>query len=58
MTRARSMWMIGLNEWGMQRVALGYTICVNSVHPGGIQTDVLHSIMTRHVERLHFNLSG
>ncbi len=35
---------------GAEFAALGYNIRVNSVHPGGIDTDMLGSIMDRYVE--------
>ena len=35
---------------GAEFAALGYNIRVNSLHPGGIATDMLHSIMDRYVE--------
>jgi NAD(P)-dependent dehydrogenase (short-subunit alcohol dehydrogenase family) len=35
---------------GAEFAALGYNIRVNSVHPGGIETSMLHSIFERYVE--------
>lgn len=35
---------------GIEFAALGYNIRANSVHPGGIQTDMLESIMQRYVD--------
>ena len=35
---------------GAEFAALGYNIRVNSVHPGGVRTDMLHSIMDRYIE--------
>lgn len=35
---------------GAEFAALGYNIRVNSVHPGGVHTDMMHSIIQRYVE--------
>jgi len=35
---------------GAEYAALGYNIRANSVHPGGVHTDMMHSIMRRYVE--------
>lgn len=35
---------------GAEFAALGYNIRSNSVHPGGVHTDMMHSIMQRYVE--------
>jgi len=35
---------------GAEFAALGYNIRANSVHPGGVRTDMLHSIMDRYIE--------
>src|SRR5436190_1389816 len=35
---------------GAEFAALGYNIRVNSVHPGGIHTPMLHGIIDRYIE--------
>jgi NAD(P)-dependent dehydrogenase (short-subunit alcohol dehydrogenase family) len=35
---------------GAEFAALGYNIRCNSVHPGGVHTDMLHGIMDRYIE--------
>ena len=35
---------------GAEYAALGYNIRANSVHPGGVHTDMMHGIMQRYVE--------
>jgi NAD(P)-dependent dehydrogenase (short-subunit alcohol dehydrogenase family) len=35
---------------GAEYAALGYNIRCNSVHPGGVRTDMMHGIMDRYVE--------
>ena len=35
---------------GAEFAALGYNIRCNSVHPGGVHTDMMHGIMNRYIE--------
>lgn len=35
---------------GAEYAALGYNIRANSVHPGGVHTDMIHSIMQRYID--------